>query len=159
MKRLTITALLAGQLAAVAPPAVAAELSEVRTQEMGAFGGVRLRVPLDGGATGDRQIRAGLAVAPTLQVRDITGASRTRIGEGLELGFNGDDRLRLSLAGEDVSRLGAAQDNENEDEEDDRGGGPSTLGWVAIGVGAVLVTGAGLWALCFSGTICNLDDD
>jgi hypothetical protein len=158
MKRLMITALLAGQTAAAASPATAAELSEVRTREMGAFGGVRLRVPLDG-RTGDRQIRAGLAVAPTLQVRDITGASRTRIGEGLELGFNGDDRLRLSLAGEDVSRLGAAQDNENEDEEDDRGGGPSTLGWVAIGVGAVLVTGAGLWALCFSGTICNLDDD
>ena|SRR5688572_11756942 len=158
MKRLAIAALAAGQLLASAPPAVAAELSDGRTQEMGAFGGVRLRVPLDG-RTGDRQIRAGLAVAPTLQVRDITGASRTRIGEGLELGFNGDDRLRLSLAGEDVSRLGAAQDNENEDEEDDRGGGPSTLGWVAIGVGAVLVTGAGLWALCFSGTICNLDDD
>jgi hypothetical protein len=156
MKRLAIAALAAGQLLASAPPAVAAELSDGRTQEMGAFGGVRLRVPLDG-RTGDRQIRAGLAVAPTLQVRDISGASRTRIGEGLELGFNGDDRLRLSLAGQDVSRLGAAQDNENE--EDDRGGGPSTLGWVAIGVGVVAVSVAGLWALCVSGTVCNLDDD
>lgn len=155
MKKLTIIALVAAQVTAVAQPAMAAELTDGRTQAMGAFAGARLRVPLDG-RTGEREVRAGLALAPTLQSRSASGETRTRIGEGLELGFNGDDRLRLSLAGQDMRRLGAAQADEEEDE--DRGG-PSTLGWIAIGVGAVAVTGAGLWALCFSGTICNLDDE
>ena len=153
MKRLMIAALLASQALAAAQPAMAAEQTGGRTQQMGAFGGIRLRVPLDGRA-GERQVRAGLTLAPTLQTRNARGETRTRIGEGLELGFNGDDRVRLTLAGAPVSRLA-----QGEAEPDGRRAGVSTLGWVAIGVGVVVVTGAGLWALCLSGTIRNMDDD
>jgi|SRR5687768_12449078 len=152
MKIVTMVALFAAQLLNAAP-AAAAELTESRGQEMGAFGGVRVRVPLDGRA-GQRQLRAGLAVAPTLQIRSANGEIRTRIGEGLELGYQGDDRLRLSLAGTPVSRLAQGPAG-----PDGRRARVSTLGWVAIGVGGVLVAAAGLWALCASGTICNLDDE
>jgi len=136
MKRLMIATLLAGQMLAAAPPGLAAELSDGRSQEMGAFGGVRLRVPLDGRAE-QRQVRAGLAVAPTLRSRSASGETRTRIGEGVELGFNGDDRVRLSLAGTPVSRLA-----QGEAGPDGRRAGISPIGWVAIGVGVAAVAAA-----------------
>ena len=134
MKTLTMTAVLAAQLLVVARPAMAAELAETRTQQMGAFGGVRLRVPLDGGAAADRRIRAGLTVAPTLHSRDLRGNSQMRMGEGLELGFNGDDRVRLALAGTPVSRIAQGPAG-----PDGRRMGVSTVGWIAIGVGVAAV--------------------
>ena len=152
MKYPTIAALLAAQILAAAQPAYAAELTEHRTQQMGAFAGVRVRMPLDGDAR-QRQLRAGLAVAPTLQSRTAGGETRTRIGEGIELGINGDDRVRLSLAGTPVSRLA-----QGEAGPEGRRAGVSTLGWIAIGAG-VLATGFVLWGLCLSGEICNIDDD
>ena len=136
MKRLMIIALLCGQLAVAAQPAVAAELADGRTQQMGAFGGVRLRVPLDG-RIGARQVRAGLTVAPTLHSRDVRGASQMRMGEGLELGYSGDDRVRLSLAGTPVSQIAQGPAG-----PDGRRAGISPIGWVAIGVGVAAVAAA-----------------
>jgi hypothetical protein len=133
MKTLTMTTLVAAQLLATAQPALAAELSDSQTQQMGAFGGVRLRVPLDGRA-GDRQVRAGLALAPTMHTRDLRGNSRMRMGEGLELGLNGDDRVRLSLAGTPVSRIAQGPAGP----EGPRAG-VSPIGWVAIGLGVAAV--------------------
>ena len=139
MKKLTMAALVAAQLAAAAQPALAAELNDGRTQQMGAFGGVRLRVALDG-RVGERRIRAGLALAPTMHSRDLNGNVRMRMGEGVELGLNGDDRVRLSLGGTPVSRIvhGPAG-------PDGRRVGVSTLGWVAIGAGVVLVAVGGFY--------------
>ena len=136
MKRLTMAALVAAQLMATAQPALAAELSDSRTQQMGAFGGVRLRVPLDG-RVGERQVRAGLALAPTLHSRDLRGNSQIRMGEGLELGFNGNDRVRLSLAGTPVSRIAQGPAGPQGPRA-----GVSTIGWVAIGVGVAAVAAA-----------------
>ena len=153
MKKLTIAALVAGQLTMIAQPALGAELSLGRTQEMGAFGGMRVRVPLDG-RTDQRRIRAGLAVAPTLQTRSAGGEVRTRIGEGLELGFNGDDRVHLSLAGTPLSRLAQGQDS-----PDGHRLGVSTLGWIAIGTGVVLVSVFVLGGLCLDGSICDQTED
>ena len=153
MKRVTIAALLAAQLLTAAPPVIAAELTDGRTQEMGAFGGVRVRVPLDG-RVGQRRLRAGLTVAPTLQTRSANGEVRTRIGEGLEFGLNGDDQFRVSLAGTPVSRLAQGPAG-----PDGRRLGVSTLGWIAIGTvvvaGAVLV----LFQLCVDGEVCGSDND
>ena len=157
MKRLTIAALIAGQVLTAAQPALAAELAETRTHQMGAFGGVRLRVPLDDHA-GRQPVRAGLTLAPTMHGRTPDGASRMRIGEGLELGFTENRPLTLSLAGTPVNRLGAAQDQPESDEDEDEGGGPSTLGWIAIGVGAVAIAFVGLGALCLSEEICDLSE-
>lgn len=150
MKTLTIAALIGAQLLATAQPARAAEL-EPRTQQMGAFGGLRVRVPLDRHAR-SQPVRAGLTVAPTLTSRDLRGRSEMRLGEGLELGISGREPVRLLLAGQDVRRLGAAQ--EGEQDESDRDGGPSTLGWVAIAAGALLIGLVAAVAICSSDTDC-----
>lgn len=128
MKKSVITALLAGQLSGFAPPAMAADFAGLQEQRAGAFGGLRLRIPLDGRAD-RRQVRAGLAIAPTLQSRAGDGAVRTRIGEGLELGFSPNRAPALTLAGTRIDRLGVPAG---------RRANVSTVGWVAIGVGATL---------------------
>jgi hypothetical protein len=131
MKKLLIAALLAAQLT----PAAAAEFAPTRETDAGAFAGVRLRVSLDG-AAGERRVSAGLTVAPALRTRDNGGEVRTRIGEGIELGVASNEPVRLSIAGTPVSRL-----TSRGDAPQGRRAGVSTLGWVAIGVGAVLVVG------------------
>ena len=86
MKKLMITALLGGQLLIVAQPALAADFAATQPERVGAFGGLRVRVPL-GGDPQQRQVRAGLTVAPTLQGANMQGERAMRIGEGVELGF------------------------------------------------------------------------
>ena len=134
MKYPTIAALLAA-----AQPAVGAELAESRTQQMGAFAGVRVRMPLDGDAR-QRQLRAGLTVAPTLHTRTADGATRLRIGEGVELGITGREPVRLSVAGTPVNRLvqsGTGPDGQRL--------GVSTVGWIAIGAGVVVLAVGGFY--------------
>src|SRR5688500_20360703 len=104
MKKLMIAMLLAGQLSAAVAPAAAAELDRHAAPQMGAFGGLRVRLPLDGHVQ-QRRVRAGLTLAPTLQSRRANGEVRTRIGEGLELGLTQGERPQLSLAGTPVSQL------------------------------------------------------
>lgn len=137
MKKLTIAALIAGQLMTTAAPAVAAELTEARTQQMGGFAGLRVRLPLDGRA-GERQLRAGLAVAPVMQTRTLEGEMRTRIGEGLELGVTSREPVRLSVAGTPVSQLAQGPVG-----PDGQRLGVSNVGWIAIGAG-VVIAGLGL---------------
>jgi hypothetical protein len=147
MKRLTIAGLLSAQLA-TAQPAFAAELAEARTQQTGGFAGFRMRVPLDGAAD-ERRLRAGLTLAPTLHSRTAAGESQLRFGEGIELGIAGRQPLRLTLAGQDLGRLGAQEGEQDEDR-----GGPSTLGWIAIGVGTLAVIVVGAAALCLADDDC-----
>ena len=146
MKTLTICALLLAQLSAVAAPASAADLTDVRSQQSGAFAGFRLRVPLDNEAR--RPIRAGLAVTPTFRSQSVDGEIRTRFGEGLELGVTGDRPLALSFAGTPVSRLVRGPAGPEGDKA-----GVSTLGWIAIGVGALVTV------VLVAGAICLSDDD
>jgi len=129
MRKLIIAALVSGQMFGFATPAMAADLVGLHEQRAGAFGGLRLRIPLDGSPR-QRQVRAGFALAPTLQSRAGDGEVRTRIGEGLELSFSPDRPAALTLAGTRIDRLGAPAG---------RRANVSTLGWVAIGVGATLV--------------------
>lgn len=133
MKRFMMVTLLGAQLLAAAEPAMAAELTAYGDQRMGAFGGLRVRLPL-GGKAADRQLRAGLTLAPALHGRFANGESRLRIGEGLEIGLRGRAPIRLSIAGQDVRRLAAR-------ETGDRGGIPT--GAVIAG-GIVLVALAGV---------------
>jgi hypothetical protein len=137
MKRLTLTALVAGQLTIAAQPGFAADLTEARTQQAGGFAGLRLRMPLDGRA-GDRQVRAGLTLAPVLQARTLAGETHTRMGEGLELGFVGREPASFSVAGTPISRLA-----EGPVGPDGRRLGVSTVGWIAIGVGAAVLLTVG----------------
>ena len=148
MKRLMIAALASAQLAAAAP-ASAAELSSNQAQEIGAFAGFRVRVPLDGTAQ-QRQVRAGVTLAPAVHSRSADGESRLRIGDGLELGVVGDQPVGLSIAGTPMFRL--AQDPQGP--EGNRAG-ISTLGWVAISAAVIVGTVFVLGQLCVDGEICG----
>ncbi len=148
-----VAALLATQLLAAAQPAISADLTETQAQRMGAFAGLRLRVPLDA-ETGRQPIRVGLTVAPTLHTQSQSGELRTRYGQGLELGIAGGEPVRLSFAGTPVSRLAQGPAG-----PEGQKAGVSTIGWVAIGVGVVAVTLFALYGLCGSGEICSTDDD
>ena len=151
MKRMTITGLIAAQLLTAAQPALAADLadSRSRTSETGLFAGFRLRVPL-AGETGRQPVRAGFAVAPTVQSRALDGGEvRTRFGEGLEFGFNGREQVGLSLAGTPVSRLIQGPDSPQGEKA-----GVSTIGWVAIGVGALVAVVLVAGAICLNDSDC-----
>jgi hypothetical protein len=135
MKRIAIAALIAAQT--IAQPAFAADFGDQQAesaQRQGAFAGARLRVPLGGEARG--KARAGLALAPVLQGRRADGSVGTRFGEGVEFGFAGGKKAELSLAGRPVSQLAQGRAG-----PDGRKLGVSTIGWVAIGVGAALIVG------------------
>ena len=134
MKIIVTAALVVAQLAAVAQPAFAAEIQRETSAATGTFGGLRLRVPLDG-RRDERAPRLGLAFAPTVHTVGEDGAARMRIGEGLEFGFSGRRAApALSIAGR---RLGAAQD----------GGGIDTAEGILIGAGvvALLIVGSVVW--------------
>lgn len=137
MRILVSAALVAAQVATAAQPAFAAEIQRETTVATGTFGGLRLRVPLDGGRN-ERAPRLGLAFAPAVHAMGEDGAARLRIGEGLEFGFSGRHRtLALSVAGR---RLAAVQDNEDEREDD--GTDLDTGEAILIGVGAIILVGA-----------------
>ena len=150
MKKLMIAALIVGQLLASAAPVSAAELTGSQEIQGGAFGGMRLRVSL-GGRAHDQRIRAGFALAPTVSSRAQDGAVRTRIAEGLEFGYRSGHRVSFSIAGLDLQqRLGAAQDNDG----NRRHRGPSTIGWIVIGVGVAAVIVIGAAVICASDHDC-----
>lgn len=138
MKFVLMGALAAAQIALVAQPVMAAELQREASgpNQVGSFVGARVRVPL--GATREKP-HAGLALTATQRAGE-TGT--LRFSKGMELGFSGDDKVRLSLAGRPVSQLrpgGSAPGGKK--------AGVSTLGYVAIGVGVVLVAtlAVGVW--------------
>lgn len=70
MKALMLGALASAQILVSAQPALAADLGDERgavAARQGAFGGARLRIPLDG--TSARKTQAALTVAPIVQGR------------------------------------------------------------------------------------------
>jgi hypothetical protein len=155
MKALTMSLLVAGQIALAAQPAVAAELGDAPAMEsarQGAFAGARLRVPLDG--AGARKTKASLAVAPIVQGRRTDGSMRTRFGEGMELRLTGEAKPRLAIGGRSIAQL-----KEGRTGPDGRKAGISTIGWVAIGVGVAAVAVFTLFESCKNGDICGSDND
>lgn len=139
MRRALIAGLVAAaQVAVAAQPVAAAELQREASgpDQVGSFVGARMRVPL--GVTREKP-HAGLAFTATRRAGE---AGTLRFSKGMELGFSGDEKVRLSLAGTPVSQLRAGRSGP-------KGGkaGVSTLGYVAIGVGvvAVVTLAAGVW--------------
>lgn len=151
MRKLLIVGLVAGQIAAGAQPAMAAELdgrSPFVDNQRGAFAGVRLRASLGGKET---DVRTSLTVAATAHSR--RGAdSRMAMGDGLELSFSPHKaRPELMLAGRRLDQMNLW--GRPADEKKDL----STLATVAIVAGVVLVVGAVAFvhianeATCFDG--------
>ena len=104
MKNYALAGLVAAQLIVAAQPAAAASFDEMASVQTGTFAGARMRLSLGGGQQ-ERKLRAGLTLAPMLRSQAISGESRMRFGEGVELGFAGKRPLTLSLSGRPVSRL------------------------------------------------------
>lgn len=142
MKMLLKGALIGACLLSATPPAMAAELQSTGEQRMGAFGGLRVRLPL-GGEARERQLRAGLALAPAMHSWGIDGESRLRVGEGVEFGLRGHEPMRFSVAGQDVRRLAAR-------EGDGDGGGIPTGALIAGGIILAAVVSVALVADAFS---------
>jgi hypothetical protein len=139
MKFLSIVALVAAQAIGfarpvAAQPTAAVNIGPANPVQTGAFGGLRLRIPLGSNSTGQR-VRAGLTIAPMLHSQTRSGEMRMQIGEGVEFGFSSGTPPALSIAGRPIGRNGlhAAQ------AEDADHSGPSTA--LIIG-GAVLVVAA-----------------
>ena len=147
MKKLLAAVLIASQVLGTAAPAFAQGYAPVRETQAGTFGGVRVRIPFGGAAR--EPMRAGLAFAPTARTEHQDGRVRTRIGEGLEFGIVGREPLQFSLAGTPVSRLVQGRAG-----PDGRRMGVSTIGWIAIGVGASLVILVAATAICASDHDC-----
>ena len=152
MKKLLIAALVATQALGTAAPAFAERYAPVRETEAGAFGGVRVRIPFGGNQR--EPVRAGIAFAPTSRTDYQDGRIRTRFGEGVEFGFRTGRPISMSIAGRDLSsfRLNAAQGEQEEQRR--RRGGPSTIGWIAIGVGVSLAIFVAAVAICASDSDC-----
>jgi len=150
MKSFKAAALAAAAISLVGQPLAAAELPREAgaATERGTFVGARFRIPL--GQSGEKA-HAGLALTATQRA---PGRAELRFAKGLELGYAGDATLRLSLQGQPVSRLVAGRDGPG-----GRKLGVSTVGWVAIGVGAVVLVVGGAYVLCGTGAICNFDDE
>src|SRR5207237_7401950 len=147
MKKLLIAALVAGQVLTTAAPAFAQNYAPVWETETGMFSGVRLRVPFGGAAR--EPVRAGRAFAPTTRTEHQDGRVRTRVGEGLEFGMVGREPMQFSVAGTPVNRLAQGRTG-----PDGRRLGVSTVGWIAIGVGASLVILVAATAICASDSDC-----
>lgn len=142
MKKITIAAVLAAQLAS-AVPAGAAQLIDGGRMDgtrVGNFAGARLRISLD--REPRERVRAGLTIAPAAHSVGADGASRLRIGEGVEYGLTDRRGPVLSLNGRPVSELAPGGSGPEGDRRN-----VSTLGWVAIGVGVIVVgvVGYGIW--------------
>ena len=137
-KHMLVVLVVALSIVATQPAAAAADLEEMTTVRSGTFTGARIRILL-GGPQHEQTIRAGLTIAPTWRSQTIMGETRTRFGEGLELGFLGKHPLAVSLGGRRISSLLLG----GRKTEDDKRLGTSTGGKVAIGLGVVaLVAGA-----------------
>jgi hypothetical protein len=137
MKNYVLAGLVAAQVIVATQPAAAASFEGATTVQSGTFAGARIRISL-GGKQQDRKFRAGLTLAPTLRSQAISGETRMRIGEGLELGFDGKRPLALSLAGRPVDRLLPNTEKKH---------GLSTGGKVAIGVGVAVLAGVVAFAV------------
>jgi hypothetical protein len=148
MKKLLIAALVAGQ---IATPAVAQNYSPVRDAEIGTFGGLRVRIPFGGSAR--EPVSAGLAFAPISRTEHLDGRVRTRIGEGLEFGFNGRGPAQFSLARTPINQFVRGHAG-----PEGRRQGISTLGWIAIGVGGTIVILFAAAAICLSDSYCIPDE-
>ena len=142
--------LAAGQLAVAAQPALAAELEPGERTRVGMFGGAQICLPIGGEARAQRPSFA-LGIAPVARSQRLDGSSRLRIGEGFQLRLRPQEQVELRLAGTRLDRLGIAP---NGNAPGGQRAGVSTLGWIAIGVGAAVVIVVAATAICVSDSNC-----
>ena len=116
--------------------AQAANWQESIDSRPGAFVGAKLQVPF--GQSNGARARAALTIAPTQSRISADGMVRTKIGEGAAFNLTPKSKPTLTLAG---VRADALLVQRGDQASSDYQLGVSTAGWVAIGVGTVLVVG------------------
>lgn len=153
MKTLTIASLVAAQLVAAPVPAVAASFQNANaaTTQAGTFAGMRVRLAL--GRSAPARPRVSLGVAPLLRSQAADGAAGLRFGEGVSLGFSPGQTARLTFAGRPLGHFAPTR----AEIDKTNASGVSTLGWVAIGVGATALLVLGAFALCQETNCTNSD--
>ncbi len=120
----------------VAQPAFAggiergADLTE--QPQRAAFAGPRISMPSGGK---DKNVRGGLALSSTQ--RNAAGGA-LNFSKGLELGFAGDNKVRLSVGGQSFSSLSNLASGSKQAPQGQRAG-ISTIGWIGIAAGVALV--------------------
>lgn len=138
MRALAIAGLIAVQIANAAPAAATPQLGVGDgSDRIGAFVGARVRVPL-GRERADREPSVALSIAPS---RHGSGdhAGRVLFGQGVSLDFaGGAERPRLTLGRRSAAELFGGDATVPTGAR----AGVSTLGWVGIGVGVLVVGGA-----------------
>ena len=145
MKKLTMAALVAAQLAA-ATPAQAADLDgPFMEPRRGAFAGITLRAQTGGT---EPNYRAALTLAPTTHSR-IGANSRVAFGDGLDFGISRGERATMRLAGQRLDRMSLFGEQAGQDRQN-----MSTLAKVAIVAGGVVVVGAVAFAHVVSEASC-----
>jgi len=141
--------LIAGLIATQAlTPAAASRLGPQAApgaQEAGVFAGARVRLPL-GGPERHQRVSAGFVAAPMLMIDRADGSRGSRIGEGLEFGAPGSARPGLSLAGRTIVPGSPSPTGQR--------AGVSTIGWIAIGVGALAVIVVAAAVICAESAGC-----
>lgn len=138
-RKLIISLVLASVLATPGQASTPADRVDFRA---GGFAGARLRLPL--GKRAEERPLVGLAIAPTLSRISNDGRVRTTVGEGLALNFGRHAKPSLTLAGRPAGEaLGLKSEGKAETGQKL---GISTVGWVAIGVGATALA-SGIYLL------------
>ena len=152
MKTLVAVLLVTAQLLLVQPLA-AAGAERAMVTETGTFAGARFRLPLGGSKTKPKP-QLGLTFAPMLRLQGAHGRSQMRIGEGVAFGLTGSERTaKLSFGGRPLSAF--ATNAETIDAKNKLG--VSTLGWVAIGVGAAAILYVVAASVCVETNCLNSD--
>ena len=134
MRSYLLSFLVAGSMALPANAGAAPyDNSDVRP---GAFVGGKIQLPLGGKSS--RKARAALAIAPTSSRISDGSIVQTRIGEGIALNFGTRPNVTLAGVRADwvlglVSAMGMDSDQKL---------GLSKSGWIAVGVGAVVLGAA-----------------
>jgi hypothetical protein len=133
MKMIVAAALIAAQIATVAPVS-AAELvgpPSASAPRTGAFAGARFSVALGGKRASPA--RLGVAIAPLHRSQAGEGEAKLRFGEGVEFGIAGRQPPTLRLAGHRLAPGGVLVD------EDGKRLGVSTIGAAGIAAGVILL--------------------
>ena len=163
MKRFVTTILIAATAATTALPLAAQERPDLAYSgsasaiaERGTAVMASVRIPLGSPRerrSAEQRVRFDLVAGPSIRLLDGSQLRQANVinGDGIRLSFAPGHSTRLSLNGRSLvtryanARVAAAEGAES-------GGGPTTLGWMAIAGGAVLV-GLGVTYLAFEDAI------
>ncbi len=134
---------------------------------IGAQLGMTLKLDSKRAVRGSERVQIGFAAGPVMMVPDTkTGVVRRGIGSMAGFSLRPGYSATLTLAGQSVATrytvLGAAEEAKDEASkpEKKKRKGPSTVGWIAIGVGAVAATVVAVGAvllICPSDQECGSD--